>query len=96
MFGVYPLRLTMVAFVRHRIVPPDIAIEAHLAGIAGALVDDDALHAGAAFGQRLVDRALELDRGTPSPSAVRRDHQAGAGVFNAVLHGIGGEAAKYH
>ena len=80
----------------HRVVPPMVASGAHGAVAARAAVDDDALNAGAAVGQRLVDRALQFDGVAAAPAAVGGDHELGARILDAVLDGVGGEAAENH
>src|SRR5258708_7851835 len=87
MLRVHPLRLAIETSPRYRIVPPHIAHWVHIAGRTGAPVDDYLFHGLAALGQRLVDRGFQLNGVTPSPSAIRRNDELRAGVFDSILHG---------
>ena len=66
----------------------------HLASAAQARIDDHVLDGAAALGERLVDRALQLDPYAPAPAAIRRDDHFCARVFDPVLDGIGGKSAE--
>ena len=70
MLGIHPHGFAVGALMRHRLVPPEVAAGAHLALAADAVIDDDLSHGVAALRERLVDRALQLDRVAPAPTAV--------------------------
>ncbi len=76
--------------------PPDIAARAHLAGRAGASIDDDALHGFAALGQRLVDRGFQFDRVAAAPTAIGGNDELRAGIFDPILDGVRGKSAEHH
>ncbi len=96
MLRVHPFGFANCALSGHRVLPPNIAAGAHWAVTARAGINDDVLHRRTAVGERLVDRALELDCVAAAPAAIGGDHERRTRVFDAIFDGVGGKAAENH
>jgi hypothetical protein len=97
MLGIDPFRFADVGLAGADIVPPLVAAGHHVAGTAGALEDDDGLdRLAAAHGDAVVDRGLQRNVLAAAALLVGGDHGNRAGILDALLHALGGEAAEHH
>ena len=93
MLGVESLGCVFGGNFRSFLVPPGIALGLHGDRVAAAVDHDDAFDA-LVFFECFVDGGFERDDLAAAPSAIGGDDHAGAGVFESIDDGLGGETAK--
>ena len=93
MLGVESLGCVFGGNFRRFLVPPGVALGLHRDRIVAAVDHDDAVDAFVFF-ECFVDGGFECDDLAAAPSAIGGDDHAGAGVFESIDDGLGGEAAE--
>ena len=93
MLGVESLGCVFGGNFRRFLVPPGVALGLHRDRVVAAVDHDDAVDAFVFF-ECFVDGGFESDDFAATPSAIGGDDHAGAGVFESIDDGLGGEAAE--
>ncbi|OIQ71733.1 hypothetical protein GALL_466480 [mine drainage metagenome] len=96
MLGVDPYRVAGVGAAFDQVVPPYVTVVPYDVA-AGAFEHDDLFDAFAAgHGKRLVHRGLQRQGAAAAELAVAGDDQPRAGVMDALLQALGGEATEHY
>ena len=100
--GIHLRGRALIGNVLELAMPPDIPLFGHLHLIAAATDDDhlldgrgQGLAGGVTNDQCIIDILLERNDCSPAETAVRRDHQLGPAVLDAVSHRLSAEAAEH-
>ena len=92
--AVHRLGRALGRLLRHRLVPPQVALGAHRDVVLGAAQDEHVLDRGG-LGDGFVGDVLQRDDGAAPPRAVGGDQHLGFGIVDAVAQRHRGEATEH-